>query len=449
MIHRSHRDRDFFHAPRRSLRLLLLVVLVPLLTGITAAPPARGDELSDALARQKALAAGIADQRKQVAKLNALQAGVRAETIDTKTALAGINADLGMVKRRIASLADQIAVIKGDYDDLVGRLADLDRQLVVIQGQEEQKATQLTQRKSVFADRLRAAYRAQRSSLIETVLAADSFTDVLTEVEYFIDFGEQDKVLAEQIVRDQATLAALRQSVSDSRIATESLRLETARQRTQMAGRIADLKVARATLAKVEAETARQLAVQRRAYERLATNKAAVAKAITQDQAAQKALERKVDDLVRQQYQRGNIPSAYNGTMAWPVGGTITQEFGCTGFLLEPTVGNCRGFHGGIDIAAPRWTPVRAAADGTVVFAGPNPYDPYPKAWIVIIAHAQNLRTWYAHVDNDRPPPVRPGQFVRQGEIIAYTGSTGRSTGYHTDWRIELNGTFVNPRLFL
>ncbi len=67
----------------------------------------------------------------------------------------------------------------------------------------------------------------------------------------------------------------------------------------------------------------------------------------------------------------------------------------------------------------------------------------------MIIAHAENLRTWYAHVDNDRPPPVRPGQFVRQGEIIAYTGSTGRSTGYHTDWRIELNGTFVNPRLFL
>ncbi len=380
VIDRPHHDRHFVHAPRRSLRLLLLLVLVPLLFGITAAPPARGDELSDALARQKALAATIAGQRRQIAKLNALQAGLRTDIVDTKTALAGINTDLSVVKGRIGGLADQIAVIKADYDDLVGQLADLDRQLVVIQGQEEQKATQLTQRKSVLADRLRAAYRAQRTSLLETLLSADSFTDVLTQVGYFMDFGEQDKILAEQIVRDQATLGAFRQSVSETRAATDALRVQTARQRTEMAGRIADLKAARAQLAKLEAETARQLAMQRRAYDRLARNKTAVTEAIAQDQAAQKALARKVDDLVRQQYQRGSIPSTYNGTMTWPVGGTITQEFGCTGFPLEPTVGSCRGFHGGIDIAAPRWTPIRAAADGTVVFAGPNPYDPYPKA---------------------------------------------------------------------
>jgi murein DD-endopeptidase MepM/ murein hydrolase activator NlpD len=96
------------------------------------------------------------------------------------------------------------------------------------------------------------------------------------------------------------------------------------------------------------------------------------------------------------------------------------------------------------------YTPIRAAGAGTVLFAGPNPYDPFPKAWIVIIAHSQNLVTWYGHVDNSaRPPRVRAGEQVNKGEIIAYNGLTGRTTGPHLHWMVELNDDFRNPRLFV
>ena len=96
------------------------------------------------------------------------------------------------------------------------------------------------------------------------------------------------------------------------------------------------------------------------------------------------------------------------------------------------------------------YTPVRASGEGTVVFAGANPYDAYPKAWIVIIAHSTNLITWYAHLDNgSRPIAVSAGQQVKQGQVIGYNGMTGRTTGPHTHWMVELNGSFVNPRLFL
>jgi murein DD-endopeptidase MepM/ murein hydrolase activator NlpD len=130
--------------------------------------------------------------------------------------------------------------------------------------------------------------------------------------------------------------------------------------------------------------------------------------------------------------------------------GTITQEYGCTGFRWEPRRGNCRHFHSGIDIAAPLYTAVRAAGSGVVVFAGPNPYDRSPRAWIVIIAHAENLVTWYAHLDNrSHPIAVRPGDKVVTGEIIAYEGLTGRTTGPHLHWLVESNDSFMNPRLFL
>ena len=130
--------------------------------------------------------------------------------------------------------------------------------------------------------------------------------------------------------------------------------------------------------------------------------------------------------------------------------GTVTQEFGCTGFSWEPRYGNCAHYHNGIDVAAPMYTPIRAAGPGVVLFAGPNPYDAAPKAWIVIIAHSSNLLTWYAHIDNySHPPQVKAGDHVVKGQVIAYEGMTGHTTGPHLHWMVELNNTFVNPRLFL
>lgn len=435
---------------RRLIGLIALLVLLPLVGGLSSVPRASGDELSDAIARQKALAARIAAQKKQIVQLNALQADLKVQIASTNTALAGINADLTVVRGRIAKLGDQIAVVKADYLDLVAQLADLDRQLASIQAQEAEKAADLSERRAILANRLRAAYAAERTSLLETILSAGSFADVLTEVGNLMDFSQQDRLLAEQIARDQETLAALRVSVTETRTQTDALRVETARQRKQLADRIGELKSARDELARLEAETARRLAIQRANFNKLARNEAALTRAIQQDQAAQAALKKKIDALVARQRQAGNIPSQYNGTLSWPLAGSITQEFGCTGFPWEPPRGSCAHFHGGIDIAADMYTPIRAAGDGRVLFAGPNPYDPYPKAWIVIIAHSQNLVTWYAHIDNaTRPPVVRPGDLVRKGDIIAYVGMTGRTTGPHVHWGVELNDEFVNPRLFL
>lgn len=436
--------------PHRLIRLLLLAVLASSLTGLAPVPVASGDELADARAQQQALAARIAAQRKQVARLTVLQADLRDDATATKTALVQINADLGTVRSRIATLTKRIATVTAAYEGLVAELADLDDRLATIEIQEARKSKELSKRKAILADRLRAAYDRDRTSPLETFLSAGSFVDVLSEVGSYIDFAEQDRKLGEQIARDQETLAALHQSVSDTRAASEALRQETARQRDELADRVADLKASRDQLKALESETASRLAEQQAGFAKLAKSKAAVTKAIAEEQASQRAVTRKVDGLLRARAGRGGIPSVFNGTFEWPLSGVITQPFGCTGFAWEPPLGNCANFHRGIDIATAKYTPIRAAGDGTVLFAGPNPYDRNPKAWIVIIAHARNLLTWYAHVDDRvKPPIVRAGQFVRQGQVIAYEGSTGRSTGPHLDWRVQYNGKFVNPRLFV
>jgi murein DD-endopeptidase MepM/ murein hydrolase activator NlpD len=437
---------------RRARRLLLLLLIVPLVSGIFVVPAGRvaGDELSNAISKQKALEKQIATQKGKVSQLNAFQADLRAEIASTARALRGINADLGVLRGRINKMAKQIDEVKAHYEALVKELETLDGQLVLVEAQEAAKRQQLGDRRAYLASRLRNAYDTDRTSMLETFLSGGSFTDVLTEVSYQLDIGEQDRALAQQIIEDQETLAALHQTVLATRTETNVLRQETAVQKQELDKQMADLKVAQAELKKLERETARALARQKAAFAKISRNKAALRKSMAAAAASQRALARKIDQLVREQARQGRIPSEYNGTLEWPMAGSVTQNFGCTGFAWEPPLGDCAHFHKGIDIAAPMYTPIRAAGSGTVVFAGPNPYDPYPKAWIVIIAHSANLQTWYGHVDNSvRPPKVRAGQWVRSGQVIAYNGMTGRTTGPHLHWMAEFNGSFANPRLFL
>ncbi|GAF27404.1 membrane proteins related to metalloendopeptidases [Moorella thermoacetica Y72] len=133
------------------------------------------------------------------------------------------------------------------------------------------------------------------------------------------------------------------------------------------------------------------------------------------------------------------VPSGWTpveGGVKWPTPGisTITSPFG-------PRVDPVRGgssFHTGVDIAAPMGTPVHAAADGVVAVAG----------WMgnfgnaVYIQHAGDMVTIYAHLSQIA---VQRGQQVKAGEVIAYSGSTGKSTGPHLHFEVRLHGQPVNP----
>jgi murein DD-endopeptidase MepM/ murein hydrolase activator NlpD len=439
--------RPLAHSRRRSVPIrlgLVVALLVPLIGGSLGAPlTASGDELSQALARQKAIAAKVAAQKKKVAELNGLQADLRVTILSTGAKLDGINADLADVKVQVKQATTRVNAVKAVYDQQVADLADLDSQLAEIETEEVAKAAQLVERKALLADHIRAAYDSDRTSLLETILSADSFSDALSDVGYLIDIGEQDKALAAQIVEDQQTLATLHQTVSQTRFDTDQLRAATGAQKKVLDGSLADLKKARARLKKLELATAQQLALQRKAYRNVAVNKAAARAILANEARENAAIDRKIRQLMASQGNGGGVPSEYSGTLDWPLSGTVTQEFGCTGFPWEPPLGNCSHFHTGIDIADPMGTRIHAAGDGKVIYAGPLS----DGAWVVIIAHSQHLLTLYGHVKTNIP--VRAGQIVKKGQVIAYVGMTGHTTGPHLHWSVKLNQNWVNPRLFL
>jgi len=107
------------------------------------------------------------------------------------------------------------------------------------------------------------------------------------------------------------------------------------------------------------------------------------------------------------------------------------------GYRRDPISGD-RRFHEGIDIVAPRKTPIIAPADGVVTFSGWR--DGIGRA--IEIRHGYGFRTTYGH---NQKLMAKKGDQVKRGDIIALLGSSGRSTGPHLHYEIQLNGKLVNP----
>lgn len=123
---------------------------------------------------------------------------------------------------------------------------------------------------------------------------------------------------------------------------------------------------------------------------------------------------------------------------ARPADGRLSSRFG----LRRIFNGQPRNPHNGLDFAAPSGAPVRAPAAGRVLDTG----DYFFNGNTVFIDHGQGLISAYMHLSHIG---VRPGQTVRRDEPIGRVGSTGRSTGPHLHWTVILNGTPVDPELFL
>ena len=115
------------------------------------------------------------------------------------------------------------------------------------------------------------------------------------------------------------------------------------------------------------------------------------------------------------------------------------------GPISSPFAARWGGFHNAIDIAAPFFTPVHAAAAGVVTVVG-RPYATSGDLAITVgIVHGSNLATVYVHLDDRRLPVVKVGDRVTAGQVIAYVGTTGWSTGPHTHFMTVVNGRAVDP----
>ncbi len=125
--------------------------------------------------------------------------------------------------------------------------------------------------------------------------------------------------------------------------------------------------------------------------------------------------------------------SAYT-PKSWPVLGHITDSFG---ERLDPFSGEGT-FHTGVDVATDYGAPVHATADGIITTA--ENHAGYGR--LVVIDHGFGITSWYAHLSSFS---AIPGARVKRGEVVGYTGISGRSTGPHVHYEVRMNNAPINP----
>jgi murein DD-endopeptidase MepM/ murein hydrolase activator NlpD len=129
----------------------------------------------------------------------------------------------------------------------------------------------------------------------------------------------------------------------------------------------------------------------------------------------------------------------FDSGFIWPAEGRISGVYGSQRILN----GEPRQPHYGVDIAAPVGSPVKSPADGVVTLAHPEMYF---SGATLIIDHGHGLSSSFLHLDSIE---VMVGQRVRQGEVVARLGGSGRVTGPHLDWRMNWRDERIDPQLLV
>ncbi len=376
---------------------------------------------------------------------------------DPGTEKARVDREIGRLRDRAASAEQQAGVLTEELIAVAGRVRELEAgvdaqqaRLGVREGRLAQARARLAtldrrlEQQTARLERLRGEYRIALARLEERVrylymtdgpdvlsfvVGTSSFTDILDNLELLSRIGRQEKEIA-------AEVRAARDGVAEARRQTRA---------------------ARADQARVEAVVASATTEQRGVATRLAARRDALAaaqreksSALASIEANQSQIHEEIEDLeaesaaLAEQIRQAQQPSSSgststppvvpigNGTLGWPVSGPVVSGFGMRWGRM----------HEGIDITCSTGTPVRAAGNGTVIWASWR--GGYGNA--VVIDHGGGLATLYAH---NSAFATSVGQTVVRGQVIAYAGSTGNSSGPHVHFEVRVNGTAVDPLGYL
>jgi len=143
--------------------------------------------------------------------------------------------------------------------------------------------------------------------------------------------------------------------------------------------------------------------------------------------------------MVSSARQHRDQQAYYGNGFDWPARGRISGVYGSQRVLN----GEPRRPHFGLDITAPEGTDVVAPADGLITMTHP---DMYFSGGTIVLDHGQGLSSTFLHLSKIL---VEAGTFVKQGDLIARVGSTGRASGPHLDWRMNWLDRRVNPQPLL
>jgi murein DD-endopeptidase MepM/ murein hydrolase activator NlpD len=345
----------------------------------------------------------------------------------------------GVLSSEIEVVSNKINALQDDVDAASARLGELETVLALHQRKLDRlnQLYELQTRKLVFlqrqhreavarlSKRLVEIYTSERTSSLSVVLESGNFSDMLDQLEFLSTIGRQDHKIALEV--ESAKL-----QMQETRNSTRRTRRQVAETTRQVAARTAEQRAVRDRLAWSQRELATARRDKRSTLASVREDKEAAIGHMRDLQAQSASLAAKIRSAQSSSIVPAPTGAASAAGFVWPVQGVLTSGFGWRWGRM----------HEGVDIAVANGTPVVAAKAGVVIVAG----------WmggygnLVVIDHGGGVATAYGH---NTSVTVGVGRLVEQGQLIAYSGSTGHSTGPHVHFEVRINGSPVDPMGYL
>ena len=384
------------------------------------------------LASLLAAGAAVGDPGTEKARVDGRLGGLREKAADQQRQAGVLTSQLSAAAEQVRDLQAgvdaqraRLAVLEGTLATSRTRLASLERTVAA----QTARLTRLRGQYDIAVRRLerrvRDLYMTDGPDALSFVLGTASFADLIDNLDLLGRIGRQDEKIAARVKHARDGLADARRRTTVAR--AEAVRVEAAAESatSEQRGLVSRLVASRDELAAAQREKHSTLAS-------IQSDRSNVLAEIEDLEAQSEALAARIR-AAQQQSSASNGPVVSgSGQLSWPVSGPVTSSFGVRWGRM----------HEGIDIAVGQGTPVRAAAAGTVIYAG------WMEGYgnLVAIDHGNGLSTAYGH-NSSLASSV--GQSVSAGQVIAYSGSTGHSTGPHVHFEVRVNGAPVDPLGYL
>lgn len=397
--------------------------------------------------REPGVMAETTDFDAQIKKAEKTKREAQERVNELKKDIASLEKDKGNILNYVKKVDKKIENVSKTMKKLDGQIEDARKELVKLEEQLEIAENLEKEQYETMKKRIKYMYESGGDDYVAMIFSAESLGDFLNRSEYIEKISKYDKDLFSKFVETKNS-TEIRRSVMESKVeeiaelkdqaATEKDALKSLKSSKKT--EIEKLNSA-ITATDSKAKTFREkVAKAEREVENLLLEKQ---KEIEKREAARKAAEAKNGRTGTNGAAADPAADTYavnHGGLRWPlrVPGRISSEFGSR---TSPTAGASTN-HQGIDIAVSAGTPIVAAGDGTVVTAA---YSASAGNYIMLY-HGNSLYTVYMHASR---LAVSEGAQVKQGDVIAYVGSTGISTGAHLHFGVSVNGAYVNPRNYV